>query len=156
FAARPRLTELVLCRSPRSPRSARGLASPALPDLRVCAARLFSELLRLPRRLALLPLLALLSLLSLLPLRLAFLLVVGVPALCDHEGPVPGAAETCVRRGAPLRDCERCQQGAGKERIAVLLQDFCCVCDRFRHDFPPGRFRDVESCRSRILRPDFD
>jgi hypothetical protein len=125
FAARPLLAELVLSRS------ARGLAASALLNLQGRAARLFSELLRLPLRLARLPLLSLRSLL------LAFLLLVGVHALRDHEGPIAGAADSCVRRGAPLRDCERCQQSAGKERIAALLQDFRCVCDRIRHDFLP-------------------
>jgi hypothetical protein len=85
FATRPVLAELILSRSCRS---GRGLASSALPSLRVCIARrLFSELLRLPLRLALL---------SLLSLLLAFLLLVGVHALRDHEGPVPGAPDPCV------------------------------------------------------------
>src|SRR5262249_17910818 len=73
FAAWPRLAELMLSRSSRSPRSAGRLASSALSNLRVCAARrLFSELLRLPLRLTLL------SFLPLLPLLLDFLLLVGV------------------------------------------------------------------------------
>jgi hypothetical protein len=129
FAARPLPAELVLSRSSRS---ARGLASSALLNLRGRAARLFSELLRLPLRLTRLPLL-----LSLRSLLLTFLLLVGVHALRDHEGPVSGAAYSRVRCGAPLRDCDRCQQGAGKERIAALLQDFRCIGDRLRHDFLP-------------------
>ena len=84
FAARPLLAELMLSRSSRS---ARGLASSALLNLRCRAARLFSELLRLPLRLALL---------SLLPLLLAFLLLVGVHALRDHERFACAAPDPCV------------------------------------------------------------